>query len=288
MIRFNYYAADIKKSAPLGTIDIYQFFNAIREPKPHIIDVYSKIKQAELNGDLGLKAKLKESLFSFTPCVLVNNRRAYADIQSFTGLMVLDFDHITPKHAIEFKEYLFETYHFIIATWLSASKCGVRAMVNIPVVQTVDEFQALYSGMEQTMNRYEGFDHAPYNPVLPLFLSHDPDIICGDTDVVWNTKYYPVVSKPIEQYKYNENPTKVEKIIKAAIDKIHDNGHPQLRGAAFALGGYVGAGYIDQDSAVQLINNLIRTNSYLSQKPEVYIRTASEMINKGTSNPLYI
>jgi hypothetical protein len=284
---FNYYAAEINKSRPLGTVTLTQFFEAIKNPKPHILEIYDRIYRADQEGNKELKAELKTHLYSFTPCVVINGRRRYEDIVSFTGLMMLDFDKI--DNAQEFKEFLFNTYDFIIGTWLSASKRGVRALVNIPYVETVDEFKSLFAGIEhEEMGQYHGFDTAPKNPVLPLFLSHDPDIYIGDTQGIWNITYNPPVSKPVEQYKFDGDPTRVERIIKSAIDKITDNGHPQLRSAAYTMGGYVGSGNISMNRAVEFIHQLIDHNEYLSIKPAVYKRTAEEMIIKGSNDPLYL
>lgn len=296
MIHFPYYAANIRNSYPLGAVSLYQFMDAIRKPKPHIIDTFDKIRQAELDGDMAKKAELKEKLYSFTPCVNILGSRKYANITTFTGLMVLDFDHLTPDYAKEFKYFLFNDYDFIIAAWLSASKCGVRALVNIPVAQSVDEFKSYFHGlMVSEMNQYNGFDKAPQNPVLPLFLSYDPELLCADTPSIWDTKYIPSPQPPPPQYKYSANPPKVELWLKKKIDLIHDNGHPQLRAAAFSLGGFVGSGYIDHQDAIQLINNMIDGNAYLNppakngyKKSSIYKKTASEMIEKGIQKPLYL
>lgn len=287
MTYFNYYQSDIHNSRPLGTVNLSQFFQAIKNPKPHIREIFQKIKQADKDGNNELKAQLKTSLYSFTPCVLINDRRCYADIKEFTGLMMLDFDKI--DNAQEFKEFLFNTYPFVIAAWLSASGRGVRALVNIPIVKSIEEFKSYFHGIRHyEMDQYNGFDIAPQNCVLPLFLSYDPDIYYGDTSEVWDQKYNPPIPPPIPHIVSEENPSRVEKIIKSAIDKIHDNGHPQLRAASFVLGGYVGSGAIDQSHAVELINSLIHSNSYLSIKPEVYKRTAKTMIEKGIEKPVYL
>lgn len=289
MKHFNYYAANIKKSSPLGIIDLMSFFEKIKSPKPHIIETFEKIKQAELDGDGELKGRLKEGLYSFTPCVVVQGSRSYKNIQYFTGLMVLDFDHLDPDYAKEFKEFLFNEYPFIIATWLSASKCGVRALVNIPKVETPEQFKALYRGLaHHEMAQYNGFDMAPQNPVLPLFLSYDPDIYFGDTHDFWDTPYTEPRPPPAVQFKITEQNSKIEKIIISSINKINSNGHPQLRGAAFALGGYVGAGYIDYDNSLQLIYNLIDQNNYLRKKADTYKKTAKTMIDQGLNQPLFL
>jgi len=289
-IKFQYYKANIKDSTPIGFVTLDQFFQAIKDPKPEIKEVFNQIKLAELSGDMELKAKLKTSLYSFTPAVIVSDKRCYSSITQFTGLMPLDFDHLTQSEAQELKEHLFNDYPFIIGSWLSASKCGVRALVNIPQCESVDEYKQYFDGIQHLsdLGKYKNFDIAPKNAVLPLFLSYDPDIYYGDCLIKWEQKYKPVIPPKKVQYKYDSNPSRVYRVIESAIDKITNNGHPQLRAASFALGGYIGAGYIAFDDALDIIFNLIESNQYLSQKPKVYKKTAETMIKKGIQNPLYL
>lgn len=280
---FNYYESNIKKSTPLGTISLERFIKSIRSPKKNILSILTQIP---LSNDKQ-KSLLKNQLYSFTPCVLIEKSRSYASIKSFTGLLVLDFDKI--DNATEFKNFLFNEYDFIIACWLSVSKKGVRALVKIPICQSVDEFKLYFNGIAfYHMEQFNGFDTAPKNPVLPLFISYDIDILYRENYTEFSSKYSPIKPTPTQQYFSSANPTAIEKIISSAIRKINSNGHPQLRAASYALGGYVGAGYIDFQNAENLITNLINSNSYLSQKPKVYERTAKEMIIKGASQPLYL
>lgn len=290
MTTFPYYAADIKRSKPLGEVSLQQFYRSISNPKKSIIDIYSRISQAEIDGDMGLKAELKTKLFSFTPAVRIAGRRRYADISAFTGLMPLDFDHLPSRNfATQFKYFLFENYPFLHAVWLSASMMGVRALASIPIAADVDDYKSYFNALERLeMSQYIGFDKAPQNPVLPLFLSYDPALLTRDEPITWEERYHPIASPPIAQYKYDDNASRVEKIISRLIHRIVDNGHPQLRSASFSLGGYVGAGHISQEEATNLITSLIQSNAYLSQKPSVYIRTAKEMIAKGMDSPLYL
>jgi hypothetical protein len=289
-IKFQYYKANIKDSKPLGFVTLEQFFLAIQDPKPEIKAVFDQIRQAELDGNMELKASLKTSLFSFTPAVIVNEKRCYENITQFTGLMPLDFDHLSPEDAIELKNHVFNDFPYVIAAWLSASKCGVRALVNIPIVSSTDEYKMYFEGLQHhsDLGKYKNFDIAPKNAVLPLFLSHDPDILFGDCHEIWTKKYSPPKPQPKVQYKYDANPQRVYNIIEGAIDKIISNGHPQLRAASFALGGYVGAGYISFSEAENIITNLIDSNAYLSQKSSVYKKTAMSMIKSGTQKPLYL
>lgn len=293
MITFQYYPNEVKSNKPLGDISLNKFLGKIKHPNPETIELYNAIELATKNKDEEARGRLKSKLYYFTPAVYVNQARRYNQIMHWTGLMPLDFDKI--NFADEFRDYLISEYPFIIASWLSSSRYGVRALARIPVVHSVDDYKALYYGMRDTIGGYNGFDMAPQNCVLPLFLSYDADMKYNLDAELFTTigvnmkdiKYsIPQDYRPVQQ---SEGKTKfIEKGLITAINKIHDNGHPQLRAVAVALGGYVGAGYIDEISAHQMICGIIRSNAYLSKKPSVYEKTALDMIRFGINTPLYI
>ena len=287
-ITFNYYDADIKSSIPLGNVTLDYFINAIRNPKIDIKHIFESIRIAEEVGDMATKQQLKSKLYSFTPCVYVQGARKYENIKHWTGLLVLDFDHLEVDYAVEFKSYLFDEYKFIIAAWLSASRHGVRALVKIPKAQSVDEFKQYFAAIERHLNCYNGFDKAPKNCILPLFFSYDAEILYRDNAQTWDEKYIEPIPPPVKQYIINDKTSAVERIIAKKINIIVDSGHPQLRAAAYLLGGYVGGGYIDHSDAVSIIHNLIESNAYLSQKASIYKKTAIQMINKGVNQPTFI
>lgn len=286
---FQYYSADIKASMPIGELTLQRFISSTRNPSAIIIDVFDRIKQAEINKDMKLKAELKTKLYSFTPCVYINGKRKYSNISHFTGLLVLDFDHLeSEEYSREFQQFLFNEYQFIIACWLSPSRHGVKCLVHIPIIKTPDEFKLHFNAIEIEMKQYKGFDSAPKNCVLPLFLSYDPLILYRDDYSCFTKKYIPPEPVKVKQYIVNDKTKSVYSIIKKKIDVIVNNGHPQLRAAAYLLGGYVGAGHIDQSNAEEIIINLIHSNAYLNQKPSVYKQTAKQMIKKGINEPVYL
>jgi len=143
------------------------------------------------------------------------------------------------------------------------------------------------------MQQYKGFDTATQNPVLPLFLSPDENILIADSVKIWIKKGVNPknIKRPVQKFKYEYSGNAkykdwaIKNTIKG-IDKIFDNGHPQMRAVAYSLGGYVGAGYLSEFEAVELMDSLIDSNNYLSQKPNVYKKTSRTMIFKGMSSPL--
>lgn len=288
------FTSNVKNVRPIGNVSFSRFLNAIGDMKPELLDIYKQIKQAEIDGDIKKKHDLKMQLYYFTPCVILDpqGRRSYKDIQQFTGFMHLDFDYI--DNAQELKHYLFEKYDFIIAAWLSASAKGIKCLVSVPVVDSVKQFKSYFWGLAEIMNQYKGFDTSPQNAVLPLFLSPDENILIAEDFTTWTkTGINPKdIQRPIAKYKYDYNGNSKQKDwaisnIQKAIDKIVDNGHPQLRAAAYSLGGYVGGGYIPLFEAQDIIENMIRSNAYLSKKANIYIKTSVTMIQKGQQSPLF-
>lgn len=289
MYKFNYYDADIKKSTPLGIVSLDYMLNAIKNPKKNIKHIFEQIRIAEQNKDAKLKQELKTKLYSFTPCILVNGARKYINIVNFNGLLVLDFDHLeNPEYSEKFKQYLFDNYKFIISAWLSASKHGVRAIVSIPIASNVDEFKQYFGAIELEFKDYKGFDTAPKNCILPLFISYDENLLQRNDFTTFNKKYIPPAPPPVKQYIVTDKTNSIEKIILKNINEIVTTGHVKLRATAYLLGGYIGAGYIDYNYSIQMINKMIDCNAYLSQKASTYKKTALTMINKGINQPTYL
>lgn len=289
--RFPYCVGNIKQAKVAGFVSLPYWCNAVRQPKQKTVELMQQIRAAADAGKESQKAKLKQRLPSVTPAVYIKRGqpRRYANIRAFTGIMMLDFDKI--DDAPELRDYLFEAYPWIIAAWLSSSGRGCRAAVRIPICKTTDEFKCRYKAIAREMKQYQGFDMAPQNSVLPLYYSIDPDIkfdLAREMefdDIILNAPPPPVTTRP--WVKSGEGGGgHVKNIIRKAIDKITDNGHPQLRAAAFVMGGYVGSGYLDTYEAISWMNELIDGNAYLSQKAQTYKTTAKTMIEKGISKPL--
>ena len=288
-IIFPYYDADITHHTPLGYVSLDYLLNAIKSPKKDIKHIFEHIMVADENKDVKLKQELKTKLYSFNPCVYIVGKRKYDNIKHFTGLAMLDFDKMeSVQYAKEFKEYLFNKNKFIIASWLSASKRGVRAVVSIPICNSVDEFKHYFNAIEIEFKSYIGFDPAPKNCVLPLFISYDPEILIRTDYTTWKQKHIPIIQPPIIQYNVTDKSSVIEKIIAKRIDTITDSGHGILRATAYLLGGYVGAGYVEYNHSIQMINRMIDEHHYLRQKGYVYKKTSLTMINKGMLNPTYL
>lgn len=290
MITFQYYNNRATSPEPLGFVTIDSFLSSIKNPKDNMKKILKDIQEASNKGDKNLKAELKTQLYSFTPCVHVNKRRAYSDIIKFTGLTVLDFDKI--DNAKDLKQFLFKTYSSIIACWLSPSGKGVKAFVKIPVCESIDEYKSYFYGLASEMEIYKGFDATTQNAVLPLFIGWDNEILIRKDFTTWNIKgnkinnFTQSESKPIQVTVSNKQTEWVVEWFKDKINSITGDGHPQLRDNSVTLGGYVGSGYLSYVDAINLVNRLIENNSYLQKGVSGYQKTAKQAIEVGITKPL--
>ena len=286
--RFNYCIGNIQAAKVRGSLSTAVWFNKVRSPSEKIVSLMSRIRSEENKAK---RDKLKVHLPSVTPAVrfATGAARRYANIRTFTGIMMLDFDGI--DFADEFRDYLFNEYPFIVGAWLSSSGKGCRAMVRIPVCNSTNEFKQRFGALSDEMKQYQGFDRATQNSVLPLFYSIDAEAKFDLMRIaVFRAIKTPPPPKPMPQLDWRKPDDRQQRWAEnntiKAIEKITDNGHPQLRGASFALGGYVGAGYMSESEAIDLIDTLIDSNSYLNKKPDVYKKTARQMIKSGISKPI--
>lgn len=288
-IRFQYYPAEITKCKPIGFISLVQFLKATKNPKEKTKQLFEKIQQAEQIGDAKTKAELKCKLYKFTPCVHIDKWRSLKDITQFTGLLVLDFDHLQKNEAEKFKQVLFDSCPFIIACWLSPSKHGIKALVKIPICKTADEFKSYFLAIENELGTLKGFDKTAKNCVQDLFLSYDADLLQRENATTWTNQYFEPKKEMVHIPIHTTDKTDViVNIVVKKINKITVTGHYILRAVSFALGGYVGAGYITESDAIYLIERCIDANAYLSKKASTYKKTALTMIKNGIMQPLIL
>jgi hypothetical protein len=307
MITFPYYSGNIKNPYAKGYISLEEFIKLHKEPTVYL-EVMKAIDKARSDGDEKLKNTLKQKLMAFTPSVKIDTgfARKYKNIMSFTGLMQIDLDKIpTQQEAVDLKEHIFHTHDEIVCAYLSPSKRGVKALMRIKTPSmiggvysreyAIKKFKAMHKAVEKEFDKYGYFDSATKNSILPLFLSHDVDLLSRDLkDVkVWGTEdwskenYENLNTNTTFKYSENINRSKAVDLVVNAINNITDNGHPQVRSASLILGSRVGAGYISQGEAEQLIEHLIRSNSYLQKGIANYIKTSKWGIMNGMNNPKY-
>lgn len=295
---FQYFEGKIWKTEPLGNITLRHFIEAHKDPKPAIKAVFNKIALAEVDGNKELKGMLKQNnLFYFNPCVILDGKgRSYENIAGYTGVLVLDFDHI--DNAIEFRDSMFHRFECVIAAYVSPSQRGVKFLIRIPVVETVDEFKEYFYGLSVTMEKFPGFDGTAQNPVLPLFLSWDEGILYREDAKVWDVKGEKISEFPTEVDEDFEPVDNVSELdVRRAYSKLkyilnksetEQNGHGNVRAAGLLAGGYAAYGYFTIEEVEDFICKTIEEVPYLRGNLSGYCKTAKQMIERGKTRPVKV
>lgn len=295
MIKFPYYSGNIMLTKVLGYVTLDKFIESHKNPKPAMEELMRQIREC---GDPKTKRILKQELYSFTPSCMINigDKRQYANITKFTGLMQVDLDEINdPKIAYELKQWLFDQPE-CVCSYFSPSG-NVKGLIRIETPKTKDQYKLLWNAVAEKYDETGFYDSATKNAVLPLFLSIDKEILYRPFEEAepWR-KEKDVV---IEYNQLNDHPTsndydnhkwfvkKTFRILNRKIESIDSNGHPQVRSAALILGSRVAAGYLSRHEAMMEIESLIRRNNYLQKGVDGYLKTAEWGINEGMKNPKY-
>lgn len=296
-IKFQYFPGKIYETKPLGEVTLKQFIESIRNPKESIKNIFKQIEECEKNKDWKQKAHLKQNnLFFFTPSVFLNGRgRSYSDIEKFLPLMVVEFDHVTGD-VVAFRDKIFENLKSAVCGFISPSGAGVKFLVKIPQVSSVDEYKEYYLGICHLFENTKTFDSSNINPVLPLFLSWDETIRYRENPETWTIRGYkyevPEFNGEVEEIENltDDDKKAVLRICYRNIIRVEEEqvGHPNVKKCGAMLGNFVAAGYLEKEEAESYMVDWIMGSPYLSAKKDTYIKTAMGSINIGTKTPLYL
>ena len=291
---FSFYPANIESIRPIGNLKLYDYLKAIKNPQPKTVEIFKEIEKASLAGDKKLKAELKSKLYYFLPCVTTDGKgRSYQNITGFTGLMIVDLDNLEPEFAKEMKQYLFETYPFVIASFLSASKKGVKLIIRVPVVKSIELFKSLFYGLMDEWQYYRGIDFSSKNAVLANYLTYDTELLYRLNATEWNKegiqldefKAFEGDIEPLEDVT-EEDVNKIKFILKRMFSLITDSGHLTVRSAGLLGGGWVASGYMSYDDMKEYLFELIEDTDYLHKSLKTYKTTCVQMLDRGMSAPI--
>lgn len=295
-IEFSYFPANIESKKPIGKVSLYNYLKAIKNPQPHIVEIFKKIEEASLAKNKQLKDELKSKLYYFLPCVKLDGEgRSYENVVGFSGLMIVDLDNLEVDFAKEIKEYLFYTYPFVIASFLSASKKGVKLIIKIPEVQSINQFKSLFYGLMAEWQYYNGMDFTPKNSVLANYLTYDTELLYRLDATEWTKEglqidefqVYEGEIEPLEEVD-EKDVEKIKLILTRMFNNITDAGHQTVRTCGLLGGGWVAYGYMNYDDMKDYLFDLIEATPYLQSKLKTYKTTCVQMLNKGMLAPIKV
>jgi len=149
----------------------------------------------------------------------------------------------------------------------------------------IKKYKAYFNGLAKnaTFEGFDGFDYAPKNCVLPLFLSYDKDLKSRKYEEAaeWSGEWH----EPERVTMAILNERRISGIVRSALSKITDSGHLILRAVSYMVGGYVGGGEVSFIFAENLLHSEINGHYYLQQKASTYKKTATDMLHSGSREP---
>lgn len=221
--------------------------------------------------------------------------RKHEDIDTYTGIAFIDVDNCRRP---TFVKMLFQELDCTIACWYSSSG-NVHALIKIPVCKSKDEFKRRYSllvkDLKEEIDDWGQIDEITSNPTQLAFMSSDAEIFVNDAPVSYEGIYLPTPIKMVRKLKFHYNS---DASTNWCIDKakewfngIDTNGYPQVLRYSITIGGWCASGKIDEFTARQTIEQLIKGNPYLNSKNSsgsltTYLSGAMASFSKGLDMPL--
>ena len=221
--------------------------------------------------------------------------RKHEDIDTYTGIAFIDVDNCRRP---TFVKMLFQELDCTIACWYSSSG-NVHALIKIPVCKSKDEFKRRYNllvkDLKEEIDDWGQIDEITSNPTQLAFISGDAEIFVNDAPVSYEGIYLPTPIKMVRKLKfhYNSDASTHWCVDKAQnwFNGIDTNGYPQVLKYSYTIGGWCASGKIDEFTARQTIEQLIKGNPYLNSKNSsgsltTYLSGAMASFSKGLDMPL--
>lgn len=290
-IQFQWYSKGIKTIKPSGMISLEQFINSIRSPKPEMIEAFKAIEKAAKENNKQEKDRIKtESLFFTTPSVIVDPIRNYDSVKLFNPFIVAEYDAV--EYAEELRDYIFEKFPSCIAGFTSPSRTGAKFLFHTETPTSIQHYKELFFGLAADLDKFSGLDMSNERCTQPLFNSWDTNIRFRENAVKSTKKGFKTnafvpsdIDIEIPESCTEEEKEKCFNLIGYLIDRIEDSGHNQVISTAFTASGFCAFYGIDTDYMWDLLEDKIRSNSYLSKGSDGYVKSARTLFNKGLNFP---
>ena len=264
------------------------FQNVKQTDKPHYITVGSALQRIQTGanntelinqtrqGDKDAKKELPIVLWSGE-----FKERKDSSIDSHSGLIVLDFDHID----VEGSKAVLATDDYVYACWTSPSGEGLKALVRISNPESHrDHFRALQSYFDKQYGLE--VDSSGINESRACFESYDPEIVINEGSRIFGqflserSLSQKANSQEGEYTDYNKLA-----IVSSMIRKAEDGEkHSMLLRASVLCGGYVAVGRMEEEEAIRVLEREILKRDVDSI--ESARQTIRDGIEKGKTMPI--
>ena len=164
------------------------------------------------------KTLAKKKLPAITPAAIFNNKRKKDDVASFSGLTVLDFDHV--PDVTKFKKQLAKVKYVFIA-FVSPSGDGVKAIIRTPAVTDQDQHVGTFESLKEFFAS-DHLDDSGKDHTRLCFMSYDPDIYVNEDAEPWTQMITKKTSSSsVKVPRPDVEVEKREEVILGELRKIH-------------------------------------------------------------------
>lgn len=171
----------IKDTSPTTTKDVSYYLDRIRNGKSK--DIVTSLR---FEVDKEKRKTIKSNL----PVVCFGGefvKRGNKYLKKASGLLTLDFDKLEDPE--QYKKELAKN-EFILATWISPSGDGVKALVKIPIVDDDTQYKKVY---EQLYRIFPNADTSGKDIARACFESYDPEIYINLDAVNFKVNYEDLI-----------------------------------------------------------------------------------------------
>ena len=202
-------------------------------------------------------------------------------LDSHSGLIVLDFDHID----VEGSKTILATDQYIYSCWISPSGEGLKALVRVSNPESHrDHFRALQAYFD---NEYGlEVDPSGINESRACFDSYDPEIVVNKSAKVFGQvlSERALNQKAVSSEEHYTDYNKLA-VVSSMIRKAEDGEkHSALLKSAVLCGGYIAAGRMEEDEAIRILEREILKRNVDSV--ESARQTIRDGIEKGKGMPI--
>ena len=202
-------------------------------------------------------------------------------LDSHSGLIVLDFDHID----VEGSKTILATDQYIYSCWISPSGEGLKALVRVSNPESHrDHFRALQAYFD---NEYGlEVDPSGINESRACFDSYDPEIVVNKSAKVFGQvlSERALSQKAVSSEEHYTDYNKLA-VVSSMIRKAEDGEkHSALLKSAVLCGGYIAAGRMEEDEAIRILEREILKRNVDSV--ESARQTIRDGIEKGKGMPI--
>lgn len=226
--------------------------------------VIERIKIGKSKETIELIRNGKKELKTKLPCILFSgtfSQRNKKSLIQHSGLMVVDFDHVT--NPLEYKEKLKENKHFIVL-FISPSGDGVKGVIKIPPC-TSDDHTLYFKCFEKEFN-LDFLDTGGSNVDRVCFESYDENIYYNKNATIFNPKLEDKgfnVSDRVPLLPITDEQIIIEKIMAFNWQKSFKKG--ERNAYVFDLAGAFCEYGINENTTISFIENHINMDSDFSE-----------------------